>query len=372
MKTTKTWLTTIAALLYSMGMSAASYSDWISTNKGQGSTTSSNSYTITANAGDVLTFDWLVSSETSYDKLIITIDGTEILNKSGEFSGTYLHTFTSSGTYSMEVKYTKDGSVDRGSDYAKVYNIALNTGNNSGDSNTENIVASGTCGDNITWKLHNDGTLTIEGTGRMTSSPWIDNYGSEIKTVIIGEGVTNIDWYAFEGCSSLTSITIPEGVTSIDWGAFEGCSSLSSVTLPECLTSIGNSAFSGCSSLSSITIPKGVTSIENSAFSGCSNLTSIIVEEGNLIYDSRENCNAIIRTKTNELIAGCQSTIIPNSVSSIGWAAFNSCARLNAIIIPEGVTSIGGNAFNGCTNLTRITIPNSMTSIASTAFSNSI
>ena len=381
----------MAVLLGSMSMTAASYSDWTSTNKGQISSTSSNTYTITANAGDVLSFDWLVSSESNYDKLIITIGGTEVLNKSGELSGTYQHTFTSSGTYSMEVKYTKDGSVDRGDDYAKVYNIALNTGNNSGDSNTENIVASGTCGDNITWVLHNDGTFKIEGTGITTSTPWSDNYASEIKTVIIGEGVTKIGRYAFEGCSnltsisipesvtgigryafrgcsSLTSITIPEGVTSIEDSAFEGCGSLTSITFPEGVTSIGSSAFQDCSSLTSITIPKDVTSIGYSAFSYCSNLISIIVEEGNLIYDSRENCNAIIKTETNELIAGCQSTIIPNSVTGIGRAAFMGCTGLSDITIPESVTSIGYAAFNSCSSLTSITIPKGVTSVGDYAF----
>ena len=111
-----------------MGVSAATYSDWTSTNKGQSSSTSLNTYTITANAGDVLTFDWLVSSESGYDYLIVTLDGTQILKKSGELSSTYQYTFTSSGTYSMVVKYTKDESENKGSDYAKVYNATLGTG----------------------------------------------------------------------------------------------------------------------------------------------------------------------------------------------------------------------------------------------------
>ena len=370
MRTIKTWLTTIAALLCSITVSAATYSDWTSTNKGQNSSTSSNTYTIAANAGDVLTFDWLVSSESNYDWLAVTLNGSEIIKKSGEASDSYQYTFTSSGTYTMVVKYTKDGSVNGGSDYAKVYNIVLDTGGTGGDSDTENIVASGTCGDNLTWKLHDDGTLTIEGTGQMTSSPWSDDYKSCIKTIIVGEGVTSIGWSAFSGCSSLTSITIPNSVTSIGRSAFEGCSSLTSITIPNSVTSIGDYAFRGCSSLTSITIPNSVTSIGYIAFYGCSNLISIIVEEGNLVYDSRENCNAIIKTATNELIRGFQSTIIPESVTSIGKAAFNGCTGLTAITIPEGVTSIDDNAFIGCTNLTHITIPNSVTSIGYSAFFN--
>ena len=113
-----------------------------------------------------------------------------------------------------------------------------------------------------------------------------------------------------------------------------------------------------------------MTSIGASIFSGCDNLTSIVVEEDNPVYDSRGNCNAIIRTATNKLIRGCQSTIIPNSVTSIGRTAFNGCTRLTSITIPNGVTSIEDNAFNGCTNLTSITISNSVTSIEQAAFSN--
>ncbi len=345
MKTIKTWLTTVVVLLCSITASAATYSDWTSTNKGQNSSTSSNTYTIAANAGDVLTFDWLVSSESNYDWLTVTLNGSEIIKKSGEASNSYQYTFTSSGTYTMVVKYTKDGSVNGGSDYAKVYNIVLDTGGTGGDSDTENIVASGTCGDNLTWKLHDDGTLTIEGTGQMTSSPWSDDYKSCIKTIIVGEGVTSIGWSAFKGCSSLASITIPNSVTSIE-----------------------SSALSGCSSLTSITIPEGVTSIGYNAFGGCANLISIIVEEGNLVYDSRENCNAIIKTATNELIQGSQSTIIPNSVTRIGRSAFEGCSSLASITIPEGVTSIGDYAFEGCSSLASITIPEGVTSIGWFAF----
>ena len=243
----------MAVLLCSIVASAATYSDWTSTNQGQSSSTSSNTYNITASAGDVLTFDWLVSSESNYDKLIITIGGTEILNKSGELSGTYQHTFTSSGSYTMVVKYTKDGNVNNGSDYAKVYNIVLST-ENSGDSGSENIIASGTCGDNLTWELTNEGELIIEGIGDMsnydynTRSPWY-SYRSSIGTVILGEGLTSIGTSAFSDCSSLTTINIPEGVTSIGAGAFYDCSSLTSITIPESATSIGEWAFSKCSSL---------------------------------------------------------------------------------------------------------------------------
>ena len=180
--------------------------------------------------------------------------------------------------------------------------------------------------------------------------------------------VTSIGSDAFSGCSSLTSLTIPNSVTSIGSSAFYGCSSLTSITIPNSVTSIEKGAFAYCSSLTSITIPNSVTSIGYNTFSGCSSLTSIVVESGNTMYDSRDNCNAIIETATNTLISVCQSTSIPNSVTSIGFGAFEYCSSLTSITIPNSVTSIGDYAFYYCSSLTSITIPNSVTSIGNYAF----
>ena len=193
-------------------------------------------------------------------------------------------------------------------------------------------------------------------------------YCSGLTSITIGSGVTSIGGLAFEGCSGLTSITIGSGVTSIGGLAFEGCSGLTSITIPNSVTSIGGSAFEFCESLTSITIPNSVTSIGFSAFWGCSGLTSIVVEEGNTMYDSRENCNAIIETATNTLITGCQNTIIPNSLTSIEAYAFSHCDGLTSIIIPENVETIGIYAFHLCSGLTSVTIGNSVTSIGYDAF----
>ena len=253
---------------------------------------------------------------------------------------------------------------------------------------------SGSCGTNVTYTyVSSTGTLTIQGSGAMTdyysnNVPW---YGYSIKTVVIKDGVTSIGRYAFQWCSGLTSIEIPNSVTSIGNDAFEYCSRLTSIEIPNSVTSIGNGAFSSCSGLTSIEIPNSVTSIGyyafqycsgltsieipnsvtsigNGAFGGCSGLTSISVENGNPKYDTRDNCNAIIETSSNTLIAGCKTSIIPNSVTSIGDYAFQGCRGLTSIEIPNSVTSIGKDAFSSCSGLTSIEIPNSVTSIGDYAF----
>ena len=266
---------------------------------------------------------------------------------------------------------------------------------------------SGSCGANVRYSLDTStGLLSITGTGAMTNYssssnvPWY-SYTSYIKTVEITNGITSIGSSAFSGCSGLESVIIPKSVTSIGNSAFEGCggelivncnipsasptsgafygskfksvkigesvtsignyafygcSNLTSITIPNSVTSIGSSAFRGCSGLTSITIPNSVTSIGSHAFSGCSGLTSFIVAAGNTIYDSRNDCNALIETATNTLIAGCKNTVIPNSVTSIGQYAFSGCSSLTSVTIPNSVISIGVRAFEGCYGLTSVHI----------------
>ena len=191
----------------------------------------------------------------------------------------------------------------------------------------ESAVASGICGENLTWTLDAAGTLTVSGTGAMKDynykgAPWHQSRDS-IQAVVVENGVTVIGEYAFESCSSLTSITIPESVTTIGRSAFEDCSSLSSITIPEGVTTIGDRAFEDCSSLTSITIPEGVTTIGGRAFEDCTSLSSITIPEG---------------------------------ITTIGDRAFDGCSSLISITIPESVTAIGSGAFFGCDSLTDVSI----------------
>lgn len=184
----------------------------------------------------------------------------------------------------------------------------------------------------------------------------------------VSYAVTGIWSGTFANCEKLVSITIPNSVKNIGCEAFSGCSSLASITIPNSIKNIEYALFADCSSLTSITIPESVINIEETAFARCSSLESIKVESGNIIYDSRENCNAIIETASNSLICGCKNTTIPNNVISIASGAFEDCSGLASIAIPNGVASIKGSAFRGCTSLTSIHIPCSVTDIANMAF----
>ena len=228
----------------------------------------------------------------------------------------------------------------------------------------EGVIDSGTCGDDLTWMLTQDGTLTISGTGEMAyyygsdPAPWYKNR-KDIVNVVVTSGVTSIGSLAFYSCRGLTSITIPDGVTSIGDLAFDSCSSLSSITIPDGVTRIGDWAFQGCRGLTSITIPDGVTSIGFAAFYDCSSLSSITIPDG-------------VTSIEGATFKGCSSLTsvrIPDGVTSIEGGTFEGCSSLTSITIPEGVTSIEFMTFWGCSSLSSITIPESVTSIGDSAFS---
>lgn len=141
-----------------------------------------------------------------------------------------------------------------------------------------------------------------------------------------------------------------------------------SYSIPNNITTIGDDAFYQCEGLTSIYIPNNVSSIGKTSFMGCSGLISIVVASDNQLYDSRNNCNAIIKTSSNNLIVGCGNTIIPNTVVSIDTMSFYKCNNLLSVTIPSSVTLISYGAFANCTNLSTVTIPSSVTIIDTLVF----
>ena len=205
----------------------------------------------------------------------------------------------------------------------------------------------GSCGDNVTYSLDTEtGVLTISGTGKMKDysgedSPFYQN--SNIKSVIIENGVTSIGNLAFSSCNSLIEVSLPSSIISL-----------------------GVSAFSGCENLMSISIPANVADIQSIAFAGCKKLTSIEVDSNNENYSS---INGVLFDKNiTELVcypAGKNdaSYTVPNTVKSFAYGSFYDCENLTNVIIPNGVTSIGGASFWNCKNLKSIVIPKSVTKI---------
>ena len=207
-------------------------------------------------------------------------------------------------------------------------------------------------------------------------------YGDESR-VIIPDGITLIDSFAFSSKTSLTSVVIPDGVSLIDEFAFSDCVKLAEINLPDSLTIIGENAFRGCKSLTSITIPESVTAIRENAFMNCTALTSVILPAGlaflgESAFMQNSSLTSVIMqsgprstgARAFKMCTALTSVSLPDSLLEIDEGTFEGCRSLNAVVIPEGVRIIKERAFSGCGGLVSVPIPASVTAIGEGAFLN--
>lgn len=214
----------------------------------------------------------------------------------------------------------------------------------------QNVLASGVCGEQLTWVLTEEGVLKVSGTGNMNNfwgfSPWY-RYRDRILTVEIKKGVTSIGINAFQECENMRSISVPSTITTI-----------------------GGGSFSYCASLKHVTIPAAVTMMDTWAFSDCTNLEEIYVEESNQKY---KNENGVVLSKNGKELIACPAGMtgtctVPEGVNEICGGAFCGCSRLNCITLPDSLRYIDAYAFRRCTGLIEITLPEGLIGIGSAAF----
>ena len=214
-------------------------------------------------------------------------------------------------------------------------------------------------------KLH---SITLpDGIIRIGSSAFYEC--RNLKTAFIPESITVIETDAFFGDENLQRIDLPNGLKTIESYAFCGCRSFEEMVIPETTETIGSFAFIGCSNITSLNIPASVKSIGiGITGTGSDKLISLTVSPDNTVYDSREGCNAIIEIRTNKLIAGCETTVIPQSVTCIGNRAFIHRMGYKSIVIPQNVTSIEEYAYGGCENVETLVLHAGIEKIEEGAF----
>ena len=167
--------------------------------------------------------------------------------------------------------------------------------------------------------------------------------------------VNDISEGAFFYLKGIRQIELPKNLKAIRWAAFAGCSNLMQIELPDSLQQIDGAAFGECNSLTSVYIPKNVRYIDPSAFACCKNLTSIVVDPENPYYDSRSNCNGIVRKKDDALIVSCPSTIVTEDIKGYEWGCFYG-RKLQSIHIPKHIEDFSAASFLHCTDVESITV----------------
>jgi len=236
------------------------------------------------------------------------------------------------------------------------------------------VVSSGNCGqkgDQVTWTLTEDGTLTISGTGRMDdfnsyamnergeleyAISW-SSYFDRIKALVVEEGVTYIGDHALYQALELTTVDFPESLTEIGDQVFSGCAKLTTINFGTGLTKTGIEVFSYCDGLTAVTLPLGDVQYGRNIFSNCSNLSSVTIPDTQTSISERMFCNCKKLTQI----------YIPNSVTKIGGKAFED-SGLTSIDIPNSVTSLGKGVFYNCDSLTEVEIPGSVSEIPTELF----
>jgi len=242
------------------------------------------------------------------------------------------------------------------------------------------LSTSGTCGDNARWELSEDyTTLTISGTGAVTSHPWA-NAARVVETIIVEEGITSLCDSAFHDFEIVTKARLPETLTAIGASAFRNNYALPELVLPAGLTKLGDNAFTWCSSLKSMVIPEGITAIPEHLLSYCEALESVEMSENVTAIGSSAFIRCISLSEINipsgltalggDAFAGCNSLHIrfewPETLPYVGTAL--QASGVTEVVLPDTVTTIGAHAFMGCTKLETINIPDSVTSIGERAF----
>lgn len=187
-----------------------------------------------------------------------------------------------------------------------------------------------------------------------------------LQMAYFGDNVERLEAYSLMYCYSLDSVYLGQRLQRIDEYVFHSSRSLRRIAFPSTLEHIGYCAFDG-SGLQAIHIPVSTNDISDEAFTNCGDVLQITVDPANQTYDSRNNCNAIIRKGDLCLIRGCQNTAIPTSITRIGGFAFSGCYGLTQVVIPQNITSMGYRAFDNC-GLTSANFPNSITDCGEAPF----
>ena len=330
-----------------------------------------------------------MTADTLYIHTSITLGTNQNNNMDIIFSPTLL---TVDATQQKEISITFDilnteinaglTGFNIGIEFTKVFEVDNGGGVSSGASEkftktnyeiNENGGVTVTSKENISGEVAILGAVEIDGVQYQVTevSKNAFNGCDKITSVSIPNSVTKIDYQAFYNCSNLKEVHLPSNLQIIEASAFYNCRQLNGVfNLPSTLTQIGGFAFYYCAGLTgNIYISKNVQAIGTNPFMG-SSVTGIKVDENNPLFDSRNNCNAIIDSRTNVLISGCNISQIPNDVSEIGYAAFFECKeRTGDLILPATVKKIGAYAFYNCSKYTgNLVLSEQLESVGNAAF----